>query len=133
MKGLYAQSCPLTKYTGDVASKIGITGSWKARLSTYQNSYSKLNHTAGFDLVYVGPDRAITQLEKVVKTRYDWAIDSDKGGESEWLSGLSVPDIEQIVDELINGFKFKIVKVNAKWLPLTKDNLEEFLLQHQQT
>jgi hypothetical protein len=131
MKGFYIFGCPLAKYTGNVACKVGITGSWWARLSGYQNSVSKRNHTACFDMVYVGPDRAIMLLEKTIKERYNWAIDSDKGGESEWLSDHSVTDIEKIVDELIDGFKFKITKVDTKWLPLNKDNLAEFLLSHQ--
>jgi hypothetical protein len=84
-------------------------------------------------MVYVGPDRAIMLLEKTIKERYNWAIASDKGGESEWLDRHSVEDIEKIVDDLIEGFKFKITKVDPKWLPLTKDNLAEFLLSHQTT
>ncbi len=131
IKGLYIFGCPLAKYTSKLACKIGITGSWWARFSGYQNSYSRLNHTACFNMVYVGPARAIALLEKTIKERYDWAIASDKGGESEWLDNHSVEDIEKIVDELIEGYRFKIVKVDPKWLPLTKDNLEEFLLNHQ--
>lgn len=133
MKGFYIFRCPLAKYTGNIASKVGITGSWWARLSGYQNSYSRLNHTAGFDSVYVGPARAINLLEKTIKDRYDWAIASDKGGESEWLDNHDVENIEKIIDDLIEGYKFKIDKVDAKWLPLTKDNMEEFLKAHQKT
>jgi hypothetical protein len=127
MKLFYIFKCPL----GAPDCKIGITGSWWSRLSGYQNSYSKKKHTACFDMVYIGPARAIGLLEKTIKERYDWAIDSDKGGESEWVSNHSVADIEKIVDGLIDGFKFKIVKVDAKWLPLSKDNLKEFLQAHQ--
>ena len=47
--------------------KIGITGSPWARLSGYQNSYSKKSHTACFDMIYVGPPRAIMLLEKTIK------------------------------------------------------------------
>ena len=82
-------------------------------------------------MVYVGPARAIALLEKTIKERYDWAIASDKGGESEWLDNHSVEDIEKIVDELIEGYCFKIIKVDARWLPLTKDNLAEFLETYQ--
>ncbi len=84
-------------------------------------------------MVYVGPDKAIMLLETTIKQRYDWAIASDKGGESEWINDHSVQDLEKIVDDLIEGFKFKIVKVDASWLPLSKDNLKEFLLAHQTT
>ena len=129
MKGFYIFRCPL----GAPDCKIGITGSWWSRFSGYQNSYSKRSHTACFDMVYVGPARAIGLLEKTIKERYDWAIDSDKGGESEWVSNHTVEDIEQIVDGLIAGFKFKITKVDRKWLPLSKDNLVDFLKSHEIT
>jgi hypothetical protein len=129
MKGFYIFQCPL----GAPDSKIGITGSWWARFSGYQNSYSKRSHTACFDLVYIGPARAIGLLEETIKKRYDWAIESDKGGESEWVSNHTVEDIEQIVDGLIAGFKFKITKVDRKWLPLSKNNLADFLKSHEIT
>lgn len=132
MKGLYIFGCPIAKYTGKVASKIGITGSWWARFSGYQSAYSKQNHTACFDLVYVGPNKAIEQLEAVIKARYNWSIASDKGGESEWIDNHNVATLETIVDDVIDGFKFKITKVDAKWLPLTKDNLAEFLEIYQE-
>jgi hypothetical protein len=129
MKLFYIFKCPL----GSPDCKIGITGSWWSRLSSYQNSYSKRGHTACFDMVYVGPTRAINLLETTIKQRYDWAIASDKGGESEWVSNHSVDDIEQIVDGLILGFKFKIAKVDQQWLPLSKENLVDFLKIHEKT
>jgi hypothetical protein len=129
MKLFYIFKDPL----GAPDCKIGITGSWWSRLSSYQNSYSKRSHTACFDIVYVGPTRAVNLLETTIKQRYDWAIASDKGGESEWVSNHSVDDIEQIVDRLIDGFKFKIIKVDQQWLPLSKDNLVDFLKAHEKT
>jgi hypothetical protein len=129
MKLFYIFKCPL----GAPDCKIGITGSWWSRLSGYQNSYSKKKHTACFDMVYIGPARAIGLLEETIKKRYDWAIDSDKGGESEWVSNHTVQDIEQIVDGLILGFKFKITKVDSQWLPLSKDNLVDFLKVYEKT
>ena len=129
MKLFYIFKDPL----GAPDCKIGITGSWWGRLSGYQNSYSKRSHTACFNMVYVGPTRAVNLLETTIKQRYDWAIASDKGGESEWVSNHSVNDIEQIVDGLIDGFKFKIIKVDQQWLPLSKDNLVDFLKAHEKT
>lgn len=131
MKGLYIFGCPIAKYTGNVASKVGITGSWWARFGGYQSAYSKLNHTACFDMVYVGPTKAIEELESVIKARYNWSIASDKGGESEWIDNHDVESLEQIVDNIIATCHYKIVKVDLKWLPLSKDNLAEFLLSHQ--
>jgi hypothetical protein len=107
-------------------SKVGITGSPAVRLGVYQNSYSKKSHTACFDVVYIGPGRAVANLEKAVKQVFDWDIQMDGRGHSEWVS-QTYTTIESKIDELIDGYKFKIKKVPKKYLPLTVDNLEKFL------
>lgn len=111
---------------GSLDSKVGITGSPAVRLGVYQNSYSKKSHTACFDVVYIGPARAIANLEKAVKQVFDWDIQMDGRGHSEWVS-QTYATIETKIDELIDGYKFKIKKVPKKYLPLTVDNLEKFL------
>lgn len=108
---------------GSVDSKIGITGHPAVRLGTYQNSYSRKSHVACFDRVYVGPVRAIGNLEKAVKQKFDWHIERDGRGASEWIA-KTYTDIEQEIDALIDGYKFKVVKVPKKFLPLTVDNLD---------
>ncbi len=114
---------------GSLDSKVGITGHPQVRLGVYQNSYSKKSHTACFDVVYIGPARAIANLEKAVKQEFDWDIQMDGRGHSEWVS-QTYTTIESKIDELINGYKFKITKVPKKFLPLTVDNLENFLENH---
>lgn len=121
-KLLYAFKCPM----GAPDSKIGITGHWEIRQGVYQNSYSRNSHIACFDLVYVGVPSAVNNLEKVIKQRYDWNIERDGRGASEWIAKTSPDDIEKLVDELIEGYHFKIVKVPKQFLPLTVDNKEEF-------
>lgn len=108
---------------GSLDSKVGITGHAEVRLGVYQNSYSKKSHTACFDVVYVGPARAIANLEKAVKQEFDWDIQMDGRGHSEWVS-QTYTTIEKKIDELIEGYKFKIVKVPKKFLPLTVDNIK---------
>lgn len=121
MKGFYCFRCPLG--ANDV--KIGITSHFEVRLGSYQNSYSRNSYVARFDLVYLGDDRAIASLEKIVKQRYNWAIERDGRGASEWISNHSVEEIERIVDGLIAGHKFKITKVPKDMLPVTIDNLND--------
>jgi len=111
---------------GSLDSKVGITGSPAVRLGVYQNSYSKKSHTACFDVVYIGPARAIANLEKAVKQVFDWDIQLDGRGHSEWVS-QTYTTIESKIDELIGGYKFKIKKVPRIYLPLTVDNLNKFL------
>ena len=106
-------------------SKLGITGSPEVRLGVYQNSYSKKSHTACFDVVYIGPARVIGNLEKAAKQKFNWDIDRDGRGHSEWIS-QNFKDLEIAIDSIIEGYKFKVVKVTKRFLPLTVDNLEEF-------
>lgn len=108
---------------GSTDSKVGITSHPAVRLGVYQNSYSKKSHTACFDVVYIGPARAIANLEKAVKQEFDWDIQMDGRGHSEWVS-QTYSAIESKIDELIDGYKFKIKKIPKKHMPLTVDNLE---------
>lgn len=114
---------------GAKENKIGITGHPQVRLGTYQNSYSKKSHTACFDVVYFGPDGAIKQLEKEIKNVFDWQIERDGRGHSEWVSE-NLETIESKIDELIDGFRFKITKLPKKFLPVTVENwfeVEEYI------
>ena len=115
---------------GSLDSKVGITGSPAVRLGVYQNSYSKKSHTACFDVVYIGPARVISNLEKAAKQEFSWDIDRDGRGHTEWVS-QTYATIETAVDNIVDGYKFKVVKVPKKFLPLTVDNLEEFLVANQ--
>ncbi len=111
---------------GSIDSKIGITGHPAVRLGVYQNSYSRKSHIACFDVVYIGPSRAIGNLEKAVKQNFDWHIERDGRGASEWIA-KTYTSIETEIDQLIDGFKFKVQKVPKKFLPLNTDNLQKFL------
>lgn len=104
-------------------SKVGITGNPAVRLGVYQNSYSKKSHTACFDVVYIGPARVVGSLEKAVKQEFNWDIDRDGRGHSEWVS-QTYSTLETAIDKIIDGYKFKVVKVPKKFLPLTVDNLK---------
>lgn len=109
---------------GSIDSKIGITGHPAVRLGVYQNSYSRKSHVACFDTVYIGPSRAVGNLERAVKQTFDWHIERDGRGASEWIS-KTYSTIETEIDKLIDGYKFKIVKVPKRFLPLTVDNFED--------
>ena len=113
---------------GSIDSKVGITGSPAVRLGVYQNSYSRKSHIACLDVVYIGPARAIANLERVAKQELDLDIERDGRGHSEWVS-QTYTAIETKIDELVNGYKFKVTKVPKRFLPLTADNLETFF-QH---
>lgn len=124
-KLLYVFKDPL----GSIDSKVGITGNPQVRLGVYQNSYSRNSHAACFDVVYVGPARAIANLEKAIKQELNLDIERDGRGHSEWVS-MPYTTIENRIDEIIDGYKFKVTKVSKKFLPLTVDALPNFLEQH---
>jgi hypothetical protein len=111
---------------GSIDSKIGITGSPEVRLGVYQNSYSRKSHVACFDVVYVGPARVIGKLEQAVKQEFNWDIDRDGRGHSEWIS-QTYKTLEDAIDKTIVGYKFKVKKIPKKFLPLTADNLNSLL------
>jgi hypothetical protein len=50
----------------------------------------------------------------------------DGRGHSEWVSQCHT-DIEKEIDKIIDGFKFKVIKVSKDFLPLNVDNLNRFL------
>jgi len=109
---------------GALDSKVGITGSPEVRLGVYQNSYSRKSHVACFDVVYIGPSRVIGNLENAVKQEFNWDIDRDGRGHSEWIS-QTYTTLETAIDKTIDGYKFKVIKVAKRFLPLTADNLTE--------
>jgi hypothetical protein len=114
---------------GSIDSKVGITGNPYVRLGVYQNSYSRKSHVACFDVVYIGPANAVGRLEKAVKQELNLDIERDGRGHSEWVS-MTYSTIEEHIDKIINGHKFKVTKVPKKFLPLTADNMENFLVQN---
>lgn len=126
-KLLYAFSCPFSKYTGVNAAKVGITSHYEVRLGVYQNSYSQDNHIAGFDLVYYGPRGAIDKLERQIKQHYDWKIERDGRGGSEWISNITIDEISKDIDEIIDGHRFKIKKIESQFYPFTVHNGEKIL------
>jgi hypothetical protein len=110
---------------GSIDSKVGITGGPAVRLGVYQNSYSRKSHIACFDVVYIGPARAIANLERVAKQELNLDIERDGRGHSEWVS-QTYSSIETKIDEIVSGYNFKVIKVDKRFLPLTADNLPEF-------
>jgi hypothetical protein len=116
---------------GAADSKIGITSHPAIRLGTYQNGYSRNSHNACFDRVYFGSSTEIAALEKAAKNKFDWLIERDGRGVSEWISGQTVAMIEKEIDVLVEGYKFKITKVPKKYCPLTVDNMEAFLTAYE--
>jgi len=108
--------------------KVGITSNPEVRLGQYQNSYSSRSHLAQFDIIYVGESHVIANLEKAVKTLFDWDIEHNGRGFTEWVSHHTAAQIEAIVDEIIDGYKFRVTKISKELMPVNVHNVEEIML-----
>lgn len=99
--------------SGDI--KIGITSNPKMRLGVYQCAYSAKSHRACFDYVWEGPSAQIEKLEQQLKLNYNWQIESDSLGESEWVTDTSLEEIISIVDKLVQGWRFHIAPLDYQF------------------
>jgi hypothetical protein len=107
-------------------SKIGISKNPKARLGTYQNSYSSRSHIAQFDWAFYGEASVINRLEKKAKEQFDWDIEKDGRGHSEWIWNHTSSDTLAKIQKLIEGFNYKVYPVSKQFLPLTVYNIDSF-------
>lgn len=121
MKFLYIFQCPFGKRN----SKIGKTSYPGDRLGNYQNSYSAEGHLAQFDYVFYGCARAVDNLEDALKKEFDWDIQQDGRGFSEWVSNHTSLEILKKVEDVIDGYRSKVKLVPKEFLPLTINNLDE--------
>lgn len=106
--------------------KIGKTGLFAARLGNYQNSYSSRSYVANFAEVWVGDGLAIDRLESVLKKEFDWEIELDGRGHSEWMYDVSKSDVIKKIEKIIKDYKFKVERVSKKYLPLNIHNMDQF-------
>lgn len=111
---------------GDMACKIGLTTKGDIRLGTYQNSVSARSHSACFDRAWYGTSKVISKLELTAKSEFDWEIERDGRGHSEWVYDMSVEDIEHKVNDIINGFHYKVWPVPKQFLPMTVEKYAQF-------
>lgn len=107
-------------------SKAGKTSHPDVRLGVYQNSYSARSHLAQFDYAFYGSKKAVDNLEKAIKTEFDWDIEQDGRGFSEWISNHTSAQVLEKVEEIIEGYRSKVTKVPNEFLPLNINNLEAF-------
>ena len=110
MKLLYIMRDPFGK--GGV--KIGITGSKKARgrLGVYQNSFPGKSHLATFNKVWYGTNTAISKLETVLKNQFDYAIELDGPGMTEWAYEDEAV-IEEAIKTTIEGYGYHVFPVDT--------------------
>lgn len=98
---------------GDI--KVGITSNPRMRLGVYQCAYSARSHRACFDFVWEGPSAQIEKLEKELKLKYDWQIENDSLGESEWITDTTLEEIIDMVNELIKGWRLHVAPLDFQF------------------
>lgn len=107
------------------SSKAGLTGSPAVRLGVYQNSYSARSHIAQFDYALVGTKSAIAKLESRIKQEFDWDIERDGRGFSEWIDFHTSEQLLEKVEAIIESCHYKVRMVPEEFLPLTVDKLDD--------
>jgi hypothetical protein len=120
------KSCPGVEHPQDW--KIGVAdlsdGKARKRLAAYQNAVGPV-HEEKFTRVFVGDSLQIKHAEKQFKRIFKSKIGSAEAGFSEWISGVSLEELVQFVDELRNDYFVKIHNVPAEFEPLTMPMCEE--------
>lgn len=112
---------------GEEDTKVGITTLSKAevRLGTYQNALGpKL--LCQWQRCWVGPGPEIERLERVLKQYYKQEILNEGRGYTEWVSGQTWRDIEPVVEDMIEGHRFKVERLPQEFLPLSSRNLDVY-------
>ena len=107
------------------SSKAGLTSSPAVRLGVYQNSYSARSHIAQFDFAFVGTKSAITKLENHVKQHFEWDIERDGRGFSEWIDHHTSEQVLHKVKEIVDSCHYKVELLPDEFLPVTVDNLDD--------
>lgn len=101
--------------------KIGITANPRVRLAAYQNAMSSKSYVARFTRVWEGSDNHIGKLESYLKYTFNWAIESDKAGHSEWISDTTIDAIIAEVEKTITGMRYHIKPLEANMPVLISD------------
>lgn len=106
--------------------KIGITANPRVRLAAYQNAMSSRSYVARFTKVWEGPALHIDKLEVYLKNTFNWDIEFDKAGHSEWISDSSLEIIEAEVEKTIAGMRYHIKPLEAN-MPVLISDLDTIL------
>jgi hypothetical protein len=72
--------------------------------------------------VWEGPAKQIEKLERVLKEQYKWEIESDKLGESEWITDITIDDLITVVNNEIQGWRFHIAPLDFEF-PIKQDDV----------
>lgn len=130
-KLFYSFRCPISVLTdsGHPDVKIGVTSQPFNRLGVYQAALSQRNWRPRMDTAYLGPCKVIETLEGRLKTLFDKRILRAARGENEWVADVTIEEVDEAVQDLIDNQKFKIFKIDNQFLPFYSDmtaDLKEF-------
>lgn len=103
--GFYIKGNPLGS-----SKKIGISAlrHMGSRLGTYQNSFGP-DYEDRFERVWVGAEKEVRELERLLKIKYRSKIAGNKRGYTEWIKGVSLEDLVKDVEETIKGLGLDII------------------------
>lgn len=117
----------MTPPDGGVDVKVGITAfnNASSRLGNYQNSNGP-RFTTQWVRCWIGDSKEIGRLETVIKRHYKNFIVNEGRGHTEWISDKWWNEVEQEVNDSIEGYRFKVKAIDKEFLPLSMKNLDFF-------
>ena len=110
---------------GSNAVKVAITRLEvsQIRLGTYQQPLGP-NHMHPGELAWIGEQTEIEAMEREVKKEFKKNVLYEGRGFSEWVSGYTAHTIKKHIQDIIDGFRFKVTPVDPHLLPIDVNNLE---------
>lgn len=96
----YIKKSPL----GNTDFKIGITAirHIASRLGSYQNAFGP-TYQERFELIWVGPEEDIRELERLLKIKYRDKIAGISRGYTEWVTNVTYDDLVADIQQSINA------------------------------
>jgi hypothetical protein len=120
---LYGFQCPFG--APDTKSGINKVPNAEIRLGVYQNSFSSRSHKAQFDWAFYGDSGVIEKLEATIKKNFDWDIEKEGRGHSEWIWNHDSQMVKEKVEEIIEGYHYKVLPIPSNFFPVNLDNVAE--------
>jgi len=89
--------------------KIGISAiaNLNSRVGTYQNSFGP-DYEERLEIVWVGPEEDIRELERLLKIKYRANIAGTKRGLTEWIKNIKFDTLVEDIENTIKGLGVEV-------------------------
>ena len=91
--------------------KIGISAikNLNSRVGSYQNSFGP-DYEERLEIVWVGPEADVRELERLLKIKYRAKIAGNKRGLTEWIKGVPFEELVNDIENTIKGLGVDVIR-----------------------